>query len=72
MLKTILDDEIFEHTDSKHGYESWVKTNHDKIDYYEGIGGEIRGLDHIFCKIRYLEQKLQECKYLASGLDNDD
>ena len=70
MLKVITDDEIFEHTDSKHGYEQWVKTNHDKMDYYEGIGGESRGLDHIFCCMRGLHARLQECLCVAIGDDD--
>lgn len=66
MLKVITDDEIFEHTDSKHGYESWVKQNHDKIEY-----DEPRGLNHIFCCMRSLHARLQECLYVAIGDDDD-
>lgn len=66
MLRTVIEDEIFEHTDSKHGYEEWVKQNHDKIEYEEP-----RGLDHIFRKMRYLHDKIQECYYIAMGDDDD-
>jgi hypothetical protein len=71
MLKAIVDDEIFEHTESKHGYESWVKDNHDKIDFYDDEVPIIRGLDHIFCKMRGMHDKLSDCLAIAGGLDDD-
>jgi len=62
MLKDILDHEVFEHTETKHGYEDWVKINHDKKEY-----DEPRGLDHIFCIMRHLKARLEDCYYLADG-----
>lgn len=64
MLAEVLDSEIFRHTDSKHGYEEWVKEHHDKIEYEEP-----RGLDHIFHSIRGLHYQIQECLTIAHGDD---
>lgn len=62
MLQEILDNDIFTHTESKHGYEQWVKENHDKIEYEEP-----RGLDHIFFKIRGLRYDLETLLAIAAG-----
>ncbi len=66
MLKAIVEHEIFEHADSKHGYEEWVKLHHDKIEY-----DEPRGLCHIFHSIKHLNDLIQECYYLALGEDDE-
>lgn len=64
MLKDIVENEIFENTDSKHCFEQWKKQNYDKEEY-----GEIRGLDHIFCSIRNIGDQIQECYCIALGED---
>ncbi len=65
-IRQVLDDPIFTHTNSKHCYETWVKENHDKIEY-----GEIRGLDGIFCSIRQLREMIEEIYYISCGDDDD-
>lgn len=71
MLANILEDEIFDNTDSKHCYETWVHQNHDKLEDDHFGNKEPIGLDHIFRKIRYLNDKLHECLYIATGHDDD-
>ena len=75
MLKNIINNNLFLYADSKHGYEEWKKYNHDKLEYFEpnGLGsafGEPRGLEAIFADIRWLNDELHECLYLASGADD--
>ncbi len=65
-LEALLEEEIFEDLESKHSYESWVKTNHDKLEYEEP-----RGLYHIHSTLRHINTKLSEILYLARG-DFDD
>jgi len=67
MLSNILDDEIFENTESKHAEEEWTRVNHDKIEY-----GSPRGLNHIFMTIRGLRWKIEECHHIAEGIDGPD
>lgn len=66
MLRDIVNHDIFMHTDSKHGYEEWVKENHDKIEY-----GEPKGLGEIFCNMRWLRDKLDDCLAIAYGDDDE-
>jgi hypothetical protein len=61
-LDAMLQEEIFEHLESKHSYESWVKVNHDKIEY-----DEPRGLYHIHSTLRHVVERLHELCYLARG-----
>lgn len=68
MLKNIAEMEIFENTHSKHGYEVWVNTNHDMIDY----DNQIRGLNHIFQQIRHLNDLISECYDITCGDDDDE
>lgn len=63
MLKDIKENPIFEYTESKHAYESWVKEHHDKIEY----DNEIKGLEYIFSHVRMLREMIEECYYLADG-----
>lgn len=63
-LLEILDYEIFHHTDFKHGFDEWVKQNHDKKEY-----DEPRGLDGIFRDIRGLRYAIEECFGIALGDD---
>lgn len=66
MLKNILDNDIFAHTESKHSYESWVEQHHNKLEY-----GEPKGLDNIHRQVRLLREEIEECYYLAKG-DEDE
>lgn len=61
-LDAMLQDEIFENLDSKHGYEQWVKVNHDKVEY-----DEPRGLYHIHMTLRHLYERLCEISDIARG-----
>ena len=67
MLKDIKKNPIFDYTESKHAYESWVKEHHDKIE----IDNEIKGLDYIFRQVRYVRELIEECCYLADGEPDD-
>lgn len=67
MLKNIKEIPLFEYTESKHAYETWVKEHHDKIEFDD----EIKGLDYIFRQVRYLRELIEECYYLADGEPDD-
>jgi len=62
LLKELKDRDIFDHTDSKHGFEEWVKFNHGKEEY-----GEPKGLFGIFSAIRGVFSQIEECYYITCG-----
>jgi len=66
MLQEILDNEIFAHTNSKHGYEQWFEQNIDK-------DGEVVqqpvGLYDLFSRVRGLRYSLEAAFEIAVGDD---
>lgn len=66
MINNILDNEFFNHTDSKHGFEQWKAEHHDKEEY-----GCVKGIENIFCEVRWLKDKLDECLHIAYGEEDE-
>jgi hypothetical protein len=65
MLKLITENDIFDNCDSKHAYETWLKTNIKKDN------DDIAGLYDIHCKLRFLQLHIEECYWLAEGIDDE-